>query len=262
MNTEATNESNSEAAIDDPKRAERIKDEVRIYFYPKIIFLLPTLIYCVLAACYLELAGTDGSPTSTQVQTVEATTESSENVEVTKEVVESNTPEATVTISFMFVFTLNLVVMAFDFPSNRFLALIAFVFLAMAGLWILSEKNPELMGGLSDFISSIKPAANGAFFWTMSIMLGILFLIMFFARKLDYWVIKPNEAIHYHGLPQHSKDTLLTICGLKWRSTIFSNICGHSRPAASIYARPMRRMNTFSIMCSMFAKRTNGLIRY
>ena len=160
MNTEATNESNSEAAIDDPKRAERIKDEVRIYFYPKIIFLLPTLIYCVLAACYLELAGTDGSPTSTQAQTVEATTESSENVEVTKEVVESNTPEATVTIIFMFVFTLNLVVMAFDFPSNRFLALIAFVFLAMAGLWILSEKNPELMGGLSDFISSIKPAAN------------------------------------------------------------------------------------------------------
>ena len=244
MNTEATNESNSEAAIDDPKRAERIKDEVRISFYPKIIFLLPTLIYCVLAACYLELAGTDGSPTSTQAQTVEATTESSENVEVTKEVVESNTPEATVTIIFMFVFTLNLVVMAFDFPSNRFLALIAFVFLAMAGLWILSEKNPELMGGLSDFISSIKPAANGAFFWTMSIMLGILFLIMFFARKLDYWVIKPNEAIHYHGLPQHSKR--YSAHHMRFEMEV-NDIFEHLWPfkAGRLYIRPTNEKNEY-----------------
>ena len=39
--------------------AERIKDEVRIYFYPKIIFLLPTLVYCFLAACYLQFVGVD-----------------------------------------------------------------------------------------------------------------------------------------------------------------------------------------------------------
>ena len=200
MNAEATTQQDTS----DSTHADLIKDEVRIYFYPKIIFLLPTLVFCLLASVYLQFFGSDQPVAANGTQAVvEATADDSASEQAETEATSS--PRVTVTVAFMLVFTLNLVVMAFDFPSNRFIALIAFIFLAVAVLWILSEKSPELLGGIGDFLASIKPQANVSFYWMMSVLLGILFLIMYFARKLDYWVIKPNEAIHYHGLPQHSK---------------------------------------------------------
>ena len=186
-----------------PDMAERIEDEVRIYFYPKVIFLLPTLVYCFLAACYLQFVGTDTIAPAIQQETEQASVE-----EVGGEIpvsVEASSPQITVTVIFMLVFIFNLVVIGFDFPSNRFIALIAFLFLGVAVLWILSKENPELLGGIGDFVSSFKPSANATFYWMFSILLGCLFCIMFLARSLDYWEIRPNEAVHVHGLPRHKK---------------------------------------------------------
>ena len=184
--------------------AERIKDEVRIYFYPKIIFLLPTLVYCFLAACYLQFVGVDTvapvaqqAPDQASVEGVEQDGRAAEEVFIA--------PQVTTTVIFMLVFIFNLVVIGFDFPSNRFIALIAFLFLGVAVLWILSKENPELLGGIGDFISSFKPSANATFYWVLTVMLGSLFGIMFLARSLDYWEIRPNEAVHVHGLPRHKK---------------------------------------------------------
>ena len=184
--------------------AERIKDEVRIYFYPKIIFLLPTLVYCFLAACYLQFVGVDTvapvaqqAPEQASVEGVEQDGRAAEEVFIA--------PQVTTTVIFMLVFIFNLVVIGFDFPSNRFIALIAFLFLGVAVLWILSKENPELLGGIGDFISSFKPSANATFYWVLTVMLGSLFGIMFLARSLDYWEIRPNEAVHVHGLPRHKK---------------------------------------------------------
>ncbi|MDB4862782.1 hypothetical protein OAI33_05790 [Pirellulaceae bacterium] len=184
--------------------AERIKDEVRIYFYPKIIFLLPTLVYCFLAACYLQFVGVDTeapvaqqAPDQAAVEGVEQDGRAAEEVFIA--------PQVTTTVIFMLVFIFNLVVIGFDFPSNRFIALIAFLFLGVAVLWILSKENPELLGGIGDFISSFKPSANATFYWVLTVMLGSLFGIMFLARSLDYWEIRPNEAVHVHGLPRHKK---------------------------------------------------------
>ncbi|MAP73911.1 MAG: hypothetical protein CMJ55_06570 [Planctomycetaceae bacterium] len=184
--------------------AERIKDEVRIYFYPKIIFLLPTLVYCFLAACYLQFVGVDTvapvaqqAPDQASVEGVEQDGRAAEEVFIA--------PQVTTTVIFTLVFIFNLVVIGFDFPSNRFIALIAFLFLGVAVLWILSKENPELLGGIGDFISSFKPSANATFYWVLTVMLGSLFGIMFLARSLDYWEIRPNEAVHVHGLPRHKK---------------------------------------------------------
>lgn len=189
----------------DPDVNERIKDEVRIYFYPKIVFLLPTLVFCFFSACYLEFAG--GNDVAIVAEQAASQTVLPEGVEATDaaNAESANTPEVTVTVIFMLVFTLNLVVMGFDFPSNRFIALIAFVFLGVAVLWILSRENPELLGGIGDFLGSFKPSANATFYWVLTFMLGLLFVIMFIARSLDYWEIRPNEAVHVHGLPRHKK---------------------------------------------------------
>ena len=184
--------------------AERIKDEVRIYFYPKIIFLLPTLVYCFLAACYLQFVGVDTVAPVAQQASDQASVEGVEQDGRAAEEV-FIAPQVTTTVIFMLVFIFNLVVIGFDFPSNRFIALIAFLFLGVAVLWILSKENPELLGGIGDFISSFKPSANATFYWVLTVMLGGLFGIMFLARSLDYWEIRPNEAVHVHGLPRHKK---------------------------------------------------------
>ncbi len=184
----------------DPQIADRIKDEVRIYFYPKVVFLLPTFIFCLLAASYLQFAGGESVVDEEVAAEVAADAEQAASEEAS-----ANTPEITVTVIFLCIFTLNLVVLGFDFPSNRFIALIAFLFLGIAVIWILSRENPELLGAISDFLASFKPAANATFYWILTFMLGILFAFVFLARSLDYWIIRPNEAIHVYGLPRHKK---------------------------------------------------------
>jgi len=118
MNAEATTQQDTS----DSTHADLIKDEVRIYFYPKIIFLLPTLVFCLLASVYLQFFGSDQPVAANGTQAVvEAAADDSASEQAETEA--NSSPRVTVTVAFMLVFTLNLVVMAFDFPSNRFIAL-------------------------------------------------------------------------------------------------------------------------------------------
>jgi len=182
----------------------RIKDEVRIYHYPKIIFLYPTLIASIVAA--LVLSFSDGvyqeptTATAVETQTDNATLTDGESSAPVK-----RTAAVLVTVIFLFLFTFNLFVMAFDFPQSKFLAVVFFIFAVVLGLVVVGVKSPELMGSFGEMISHINPVADRAFYWTMSALLGFVFIVMYLARLLDYWVIRPNEVIHYHGLPRHTR---------------------------------------------------------
>ena len=70
---------------------------------------------------------------------------------------------------------------------------------------VVGVKQPKLMGSFVDLIANINPVADTAFYWTMSALLGFVFIVMYLARLLDYWIIRPNEVIHYHGLPRHTR---------------------------------------------------------
>jgi hypothetical protein len=70
---------------------------------------------------------------------------------------------------------------------------------------VVGINRPELMGNFGDLIYRIDPVADKAFYWTMSALLGFIFIVMYLARLLDYWVIRPNEVIHFHGLPRHTR---------------------------------------------------------
>ena len=186
------------------EKKARIKDEIRIYHYPKIIFLYPTLIASIVAA--LVLSFSDGvyqeptTATAAETQTDSATPTDSESPAPVK-----RSSAVLVTVVFLFLFTFNLFVMAFDFPQSKFLAVVFFIFAVVLGLMVVGIKSPELMGSFGDMISRINPVADKAFYWTMSGLLGFVFIVMYLARLLDYWVIRPNEVIHYHGLPRHTR---------------------------------------------------------
>ena len=194
-----------EPKLSPKEKKARLKDEVRIYHYPKIIFLYPTLIASIIAA--LVLSFSDGvyeeSATAAAVaetQTDNATTTDSESTAHSK-----RKSTVLVTVVFLFLFTFNLFVMAFDFPQSKFLAVVFFIFAIVLGLMVVGVKQPKLMGSFGDLIASINPVADTAFYWTMSALLGFVFIVMYLARLLDYWVIRPNEVIHYHGLPRHTR---------------------------------------------------------
>ena len=182
----------------------RIKDEVRIYHYPKIIFLYPTLIASIVAALVLSFSdgvyeeSTTAAAAETQMDKAAATDSESTGHAKRKSAV-------LVTVVFLFLFTFNLFVMAFDFPQSKFLAVVFFIFAVVLGLVVVGVKSPELMGSFGALISRINPVADKAFYWTMSGLLGFVFIVMYLSRLLDYWVIRPNEVIHYHGLPRHTR---------------------------------------------------------
>ncbi|MBT4692486.1 MAG: hypothetical protein HOB73_04000 [Planctomycetaceae bacterium] len=193
-----------DAELSQEEKNARIKDEVRIYHYPKIIFLYPTLIASIIAAVVLSFS--DGvyeestSATAMETQTDNAAPTDSKSIEPIK-----RKSAVLVTVIFLFLFTFNLFVMAFDFPQSKFLAVVFFIFAVVLGLVVVGVKSPELMGSFGDMISRINPVADKTFYWTMSGLLGFVFIIMYLARLLDYWVIRPNEVIHFHGLPRHTR---------------------------------------------------------
>ncbi|MEC7565124.1 MAG: hypothetical protein VX738_05510 [Planctomycetota bacterium] len=198
--------------ISTEEQQARITDEVRIYHYPNIIFLYPSLIACILAAVVLSFS--DGvyeessAAPATQVEAgaddnPQADADADGSTEASGPVKRSSA--VLVTIVFLLLFTFNLFVMAFDFPQSKFLAVLFFVFALILALVVLGMKAPHLMGGWGRFISGIDPVADQVFFWTMSGLIGFVFLVMYLARLLDYWVIRPNEVIHYHGLPRHTR---------------------------------------------------------
>jgi hypothetical protein len=186
------------------ERNARIKDEVRIYHYPKIIFLYPTLIASIVAALVLSFSdGVYEEPTTATA--AETQTDSVPPTDSKAPTPDKRRSAVLVTVIFLFLFTFNLFVMAFDFPQSKFLAVVFFIFAVVLGLVVVGVKSPELMGSFGALISRINPVADKAFYWTMSGLLGFVFIVMYLSRLLDYWVIRPNEVIHYHGLPRHTR---------------------------------------------------------
>ena len=144
-----------DAELSQEEKKARIKDEVRIYHYPKIIFLYPTLIASIVAALVLSFSdGVYEEPTSTptaETQIDNATPTQNESSEPVK-----RSSAVLVTVIFLFLFTFNLFVMAFDFPQSKFLAVVFFFFAVVLGLMVIGVKSPELMGSFGDMISRLS----------------------------------------------------------------------------------------------------------
>ncbi len=151
--------------------------------FPKVIFLYPTFITCVLAAIWMTIF----SPT--------------EIVEVDGEQVVAATQSGVGwTAVFLCVMTLNMVVLAFDFPRATSLTVFFLVSAAVLGAVLLFTWQPKVLPALEGFVMMIRPIANATFFWCLTLMYSILFGLVFISVKFDYWEIRQNELLHHHGV--------------------------------------------------------------
>lgn len=115
----------------------------------------------------------------------------------------SNPPAAATTAGWMFmaIFTLNVMIISFDFPGFKFLAVMLALVAFVLGLALVSVYYPDLLPWVGDLIRVIKPVAMPQFYYLLFAVLGgsigAAYLV---AHTTDVWYLHSNELVHKRGI--------------------------------------------------------------
>ncbi len=184
---------------------------MKIFTYPKIIFIWPTFAVAVICAVGMSVIGdrtTDPKREARQAQ-VKAEEAGAPKAPATVVDAKGNTvpaptvrrfssPQNVFGMLFVVVFFFNMLVMAIDFP--RF-TVIAIVLLAAALTFFLLWLNVwfDLIPSVVNLLERVFAVANSAFYALIATAILINFGIIWVSRYLDYYEILPNEILHNHG---------------------------------------------------------------
>ncbi len=150
------------------RKTKPIPDKLRIRAWPKMVFLWPTAVACLVLGLLNAWLGEEdwGS-----------------------------------TLGWWFVGTLgfNLLVLTFDFPRATSLTLVAVIGLAVVGTILLNQQY-EFVTPLADFLGSRDIKASTELYFTLFAIMAILYVGMFVSTRFDYWILTSNELIHHRGL--------------------------------------------------------------
>jgi len=188
---------------------------MKIFTYPKIIFIWPTFITAIICAIGMTVIGDKTSDPrlearSEQVKKMETKDKTTTTI-ITKDAngrtteVSSDRPvrrfssaQNVFGLLFIVVFFFNLLIMAIDFP--RF-TIIALILLAAALTFFLLWLNVwfNVIQSLVGPLERIFAVANSAFYTMIAVAIFLNFAVIYVSRYLDYWEILPNEILHNHG---------------------------------------------------------------
>jgi hypothetical protein len=199
-----------------PSIANVPHQSMKIFTYPKIIFIIPTLIaslICGIGMFVIQdrtvdptkgIAATAKEPvqkgqTTTTVKTPGSTTTTTKVTETKPERIRRfSSPQNILGVIFLAVFALNLLIIAIDFPRFTILLLILGVFgFGFFFLWLNVYYN--LVPPLVNALEAIYVVANAGFYFMLSLIITVILAIIWVTRYLDYWEILPNEILHNHG---------------------------------------------------------------
>lgn len=190
---------------------------VRIFTYPKIIFILPSMIAALICGIGMMInkdntvdptrarmvdnnsGKTVGEAEPAKVQVKDAKVVGADGKAPSAVVVRRfSSPQNVLGMMFLLVFTLNLIVMAIDFP--RFTVIAIILSAAAIGFFVLwLNVYFDLLPPLIRFLESFYAVANAGFYFGFAIILAMTFALIYVTRYLDYWEILPNEILHNHG---------------------------------------------------------------
>ena len=199
---------------------------VRIFVYPKIIFIFPTLIMALICWIGMWTGGKSAAEFNykksfpDRVKTVAtdpasrdaATAVETKKVETKEEAakagqsIDSLLPPAdpaafdrrenVLGLLFLAVFMINLLILAFDFP--RF-AIFAFFLAGTTVLFFFLWLGFGFLAPLKRLVEGVYIVANAEFYLLFALSLAVVYAIVLVTRWLDYWEILPNEILHHHG---------------------------------------------------------------
>lgn len=190
-----SSETNSQEAPSSRSTREPL-ESVRLVPYPKIIFMYPTVLLALLIALWLTMVQEPRVASSEDLQEAIA----SETATPIEENPLVQSTASRLTLVFLFVATINMLVLAFDFPRSSSLTLVITIVSVILGLILLSQWKPGLLGGLTAWISSLEPVANATFYWLIVALAACFLLAIKIAVRFDYWEVRSNELLHHHGL--------------------------------------------------------------
>lgn len=181
---------------------------VRIFSYPKIIFIFPTMVAALICGLGMKMVGDNTiDPTSKQAQVVKAALginprpaadASADAAAAQARIRRFTSTQNILSMIFMAVFAFNMLIMAIDFPRFTVIAGLLFLLaLAFFFLWLNAYYDliPPLVAGLE----SIYAAANAQFYFLLATIIIVMFGLIWVTRWLDFWEIMPNEILHHHG---------------------------------------------------------------
>ena len=189
---------------------------VRIFTYPKIIFIFPTLIMALI--CWIGMylipdVGTFNSAREKEKLVAKVKAEASAKAPATglpevagddrllpikADPVRFKRKENLLGLLFLGVFLFNLLVLAIDFPRFTIFALLLLgttilFFLLWLGMYV------NVLEPFVRVVEGVYVVANAQFYLMISLVLLIVYGVIFVTRYLDYWEILPNEILHHHG---------------------------------------------------------------
>lgn len=186
---------------------------VRIFTYPKIIFIFPTLIMSLICWIGMWMVGdTDQSGArygkAGQAQQAKANSDAvkaqAEVVGVDSLIPTTPNPERfrrtenLLGLIFLGVLFFNLLILAIDFPRFTIFALLLLgttilFFLLWLGAFV------RILEPLERLVEGVYVRANAQFYFMTTVILLLVYAVIFISRWLDYWEIMPNEILHHHG---------------------------------------------------------------
>lgn len=185
-----------------PKHREQ---GIRIFTYPKVIFIFPTLVVAIICSIGMKLSNDDLSdPWKENQQAIAKAKESGQAVDATLTPMAKHQrfvrPQNMFGMLFLGVLAFNLLVMSIDFPRFTVVAGILLVLFALFFiLWIGAYFDTDLLQWAKKIFGGIYAVANSGFYFMVTLILTAMFGIIWITRWLDYWEILPNEILHHHG---------------------------------------------------------------
>ncbi|MFI5455229.1 MAG: hypothetical protein ACHRXM_07225 [Isosphaerales bacterium] len=200
----------SAASASTPMPPSHREQGIRIFMWPKVIFLYPTAIVALICfAGMWMIQDRTQDPTKPLHQAVEKRRLTAEHPPLPDTPATSmdkvdrfRTPQNLLAMLFLGMFAFNLLVMALDFPRFSLVAVIlAILFGLFFILWIGSYFRLEefLLRRIHGIFASIYAVANKGFYLMVFVTLMLVFAVIYVTRWLDYWEVLPNEILHHHG---------------------------------------------------------------
>ena len=182
---------------------------IRIFMWPKVIFLYPTAIVALICAAGMSIIhDRTHDPTRPLSEAVSkgqlpqgdnALTEDQDAATVDR-IQRFWTAQNILGILFLAMLAFNLLTMALDLPRFTIVAWIfAAGFVVFFLLWLGSAFNINLMRPIHAIMSHIYAVASRGFYIMVFVTLMFVFFVIWVTRWLDYWEVLPNDILHHHG---------------------------------------------------------------
>lgn len=182
---------------------------IKIFMWPKVIFLYPTAIVSLICFLGMSMIGDrTHDPTKALSKAVDAKylppgatgiDSDSPHPEVTK-LERFLAHQNLIAMLFLSMLAFNLLVMALDFPRFTILAVVmGLLFLIFFLLWLSAFFHIPLLKPIHALFGTVYAVANKGFYLLVFLTLLSVFAVIWVTRWLDYWEVLPNEILHHHG---------------------------------------------------------------